>query len=452
MPAHEPAHRAPRERGRHRAEPAPSPVLVAARRVRGATAGAAVRPGAMLLAATAFVAGSVTEVTLHQIDADAAYGARLTAQQELDARIARTESASTARLTAAATGYQAWRRTLALDLATGAMLTAGDVSASAAGLVGADAVAPLTTALAELSALVDATPSATEALDEAEELAAAGTVTTTAQPAAPVDVATTPGGDAMELLASEVAPAPAPSAAPSAAAAPSGAPAPTPSAAPTATADTSTSSAVATEAASTAAPVATLDLTSTAELEVAAQRVLELTAQVQAAADAVVAAQQAQAAAEEAARQAAAEVAARVAAAEKAPNGQIPTDLLCGVAFTDGVLLRCDAAAALERLDAAYHAETGRHLDVSSSYRTTGEQAALYAAKPGLAAPAGASNHGRGVAVDFAGAGDLGDFSAPLYRWLARNAADHGWYHPSYMDPGGVGPLEPWHWEFGTPE
>ena len=26
----------------------------------------------------------------------------------------------------------------------------------------------------------------------------------------------------------------------------------------------------------------------------------------------------------------------------------------------------------------------------------------------------------------------------------------YGWHHPVYMDEGGRGPHEPWHWEFGT--
>lgn len=424
MPAVEPAHRAPRERGRHRA--APRPATSALGRTRRSRAATLTRPGTLVLVAAAFVSGSVTEVTWHQVQADAARAATVTAEQELAARVVRSQAAATTRLTSAATGYQAWRRTVAIDLAEGAMLAADGVSAAASGLVGAETVAPLESALAELTALVDATPSATEALDEARgETTDVDPLAEPQPPDAAELVATTPGGDALELLANEVA-----------------ADAPT-SADATATAPTA---AMATPAAT---PVADLDLDSTAALEVAVQRVLDLTAEVQAAADAAFAAQQAQAAAAEAARQAAAALAARVEAADAAPNGQIPADLLCGAGFDADVLLRCDAAAALEALDAAYQADTGRHLAVSSTYRTAGEQSVLYVAKPGIAAPAGSSNHGRGVAVDFE---DAGDFGAPVYRWLRRHAADHGWYHPSYMDPGGAGPLEPWHWEYGTPE
>ena len=74
----------------------------------------------------------------------------------------------------------------------------------------------------------------------------------------------------------------------------------------------------------------------------------------------------------------------------------------------------------------------------------------LRATKGGLAAVPGTSNHGWGIAVDLGGIGGLGDFGEPGYRWLQEHAADYGWYHPRVMEPGGGGPQEPWHWEFGT--
>ncbi len=180
--------------------------------------------------------------------------------------------------------------------------------------------------------------------------------------------------------------------------------------------------------------------------------------EVQATADAMVAAQQAEAearAAAEAAAQAAATRAARtmrtrIAATVAAPNGEIPTVLLCGVTFSKGVLLRCDAATMLEQMNAAYRAETGKNLVIASSYRTTAEQEVLRATKGELAAVAGTSNHGRALAIDLAGAGNLGQFDAPVYLWLVANAGTYGWHHPVYMEPGGAGPLEPWHWEYDT--
>ncbi|MCB2175802.1 MAG: D-alanyl-D-alanine carboxypeptidase family protein [Actinomycetales bacterium] len=200
--------------------------------------------------------------------------------------------------------------------------------------------------------------------------------------------------------------------------------------------------------------VADLDLGDSERLEAAAERVLELSVRVQAVVDEVLAQRQAE---EEARAEAAAAAKAKagrlenlVAAADAAPNGAIPSKYLCSVAFDRRVQLRCDAAAALEQLNRAYVAASGHNLRVSSSYRTAEQQAVLHEEKGDLAATAGTSNHGRGQAIDLAGAGDLGQFNAPLYLWLAAHAGDYGWHHPSYMDPGGAGPLEPWHWEYGT--
>lgn len=66
-----------------------------------------------------------------------------------------------------------------------------------------------------------------------------------------------------------------------------------------------------------------------------------------------------------------------------------------------------------------------------------------------LAASPGTSNHGRGLAVDLAGVGALGQFDLPTYLWLKANSEAYGWYHPEHMEPGGSSPQEPWHWEFG---
>ncbi len=216
-----------------------------------------------------------------------------------------------------------------------------------------------------------------------------------------------------------------------------------------------------------AAAASGLDVTVSNEIIGLVAQIRALAAQAQASADAVVAEQLAQAqakaaaeadarAAAQAAAQAAAERAVRsmrtrIAATDAAPNGQVPTILLCGVSFQANVLLRCDAAAMLDQMDAAYRAEVGHHLVISSSYRTSDEQEVLHTTKGDLAAPAGASNHGRGLAIDIAGAGDLAQFDTPIYLWLVAHAQTYGWHHPSSMEPGGAGPLEPWHWEFDTP-
>lgn len=129
-------------------------------------------------------------------------------------------------------------------------------------------------------------------------------------------------------------------------------------------------------------------------------------------------------------------------------NGMIPLEVLCPVSFAPAHLLRCDAAFALGRLNAAYRAEFGSDLVVTDSYRTLAAQIAVKGAKPFLAAAPGTSNHGWGLAVDLGGG--VQRYGTPQYVWLKENAATFGWHHPSYMDQGGSGPHEPWHWEFGT--
>ena len=124
--------------------------------------------------------------------------------------------------------------------------------------------------------------------------------------------------------------------------------------------------------------------------------------------------------------------------------------MLCGVAFAPKALLRCDAARALEQLNEEHRADLGSHLIVSSSYRSYDAQVEVKALRGDLAAAPGSSNHGRALAVDFAGFGSVGEYTDPTYRWMKANAGRFGWTHPEYMEPGGAGPLEPWHWEFGT--
>src|SRR5665648_482902 len=125
-----------------------------------------------------------------------------------------------------------------------------------------------------------------------------------------------------------------------------------------------------------------------------------------------------------------------------------PADL-CTIGFAAPARLRCDAAEALEQLAEAFRADTGQELRVTSAFRTFAEQTAVKAARGPLAAAPGTSRHELGVAVDLAGMGALGDFTTPAYLWMAEHAAVFGWHHPRAMEPGGRGPLEPWHWEFG---
>ncbi|GAB4087029.1 hypothetical protein GCM10028784_36590 [Myceligenerans cantabricum] len=159
----------------------------------------------------------------------------------------------------------------------------------------------------------------------------------------------------------------------------------------------------------------------------------------------VAAARAAKAAAAEAAeRRANAQLAAR---AKRHGNGMIPANLLCDLSFAPGDTLRCDAAAAAEKLNSAFRSAFGRNLTVNDSYRSYADQVAVAAAKGGLAAPPGTSNHGLGQALDLGGG--ISTFGTAEYRWMAATAGKHGWTHPAWAEPGGSKP-EAWHWEYGT--
>ncbi len=179
----------------------------------------------------------------------------------------------------------------------------------------------------------------------------------------------------------------------------------------------------------------------------AAEDVTRLSVQVRATADAKVAEAALAAARTEAI---VADLAERTAVAADAANGRIPMSALCSVGFDDAVRLRCDAAVALERLNTAHRARFGTDLQVQSSYRDYDSQVATKHVRGDLAAEPGTSNHGRGLAVDLGGTGSVGQFDSPKYLWLKQHAGELGWHHPPSMEPGGSGPQEPWHWEYGT--
>ena len=121
-------------------------------------------------------------------------------------------------------------------------------------------------------------------------------------------------------------------------------------------------------------------------------------------------------------------------------NGMLPASALCPLNGTNGMLLRADAAAAFNRMAAA-----GGMPCAGNSYRSYSLQVSVYAEKPSLAAVPGTSNHGWGVAVDFACGAER--FGSPGYRWLKANGPKYGWTHPSWAEPSGSRP-EPWHWEY----
>ena len=126
-------------------------------------------------------------------------------------------------------------------------------------------------------------------------------------------------------------------------------------------------------------------------------------------------------------------------------NGLVPEAALCALPGAGGHRLRGDAAAAFVELDSAYRAEFGTSVCVTDSYRDLAAQVAVRAAKPGLAAVPGTSNHGWGVALDLCGG--IQTFGSPQHAWMRLNAPLHGWFHPAWAQAGGSKP-EAWHWEF----
>src|SRR5665647_1196437 len=434
--AHSAAATAPATRATHRASRPPSRVSrrhSALSRVRTPLLGQA--PALGLALSVLIVIGGIGYVHTDNLDrADQAAGAAVTAEQS---RRDRVDDAAADRLNGLATAVSAERRQEALEAARAAVETADAVVVVAAQVLAAETVTPLGEAAAELAEMVQQSPDP-PMLSGADvtSLAATGpTVTSTASATEPAAAPAT----------AEPATAPA-TAEPDAAAGP--------------TADLRLEEGALGRMSErpAAETLAALDLETSARMLEFAQQVSQLTEQVKAASDVVTAelAAAEQAAAEQAA--AAAAVAERAAAstnrkiglANASVNGQIPREVLCSVAFDSDTLLRCDAARALEQLNAAYRAHFGQNLSVTSSYRDYDGQVEARNTRGGLAATPGTSNHGRGLAADLDGFGGVGEFDTPSYIWMTANAGAYDWIHPSYMGPGGSGPLEPWHWEYGT--
>lgn len=125
-------------------------------------------------------------------------------------------------------------------------------------------------------------------------------------------------------------------------------------------------------------------------------------------------------------------------------NGQIPASSLCEVGV-GGHLLRCDAARAFSALSSAYQAAFGKEIQFTDTYRSYEGQLACTAAKGRMCATPGTSNHGWGLAIDFADG--INVFGTPEHEWMRANAASFGWYHPDWAQSNGSKP-EAWHWEY----
>ncbi len=146
-----------------------------------------------------------------------------------------------------------------------------------------------------------------------------------------------------------------------------------------------------------------------------------------------------------AAQQAAPALAAHAGDTAGYANGRVPGNAMCELSFAPGQTLRCDAAEQLERLDAAYAAQFGTHLDITDSYRSYSSQVATRASRGYMAAVPGYSNHGWGIAVDLGGG--IERFGTSQYEWMRAHAPAFGWDNPDWARPGGKKP-EAWHWEY----
>lgn len=92
------------------------------------------------------------------------------------------------------------------------------------------------------------------------------------------------------------------------------------------------------------------------------------------------------------------------------------------------------------QMNAAYRAHFGHDLRVNESYRDFATQAQYRKADPKLAAVAGDSNHGLGIAFDIAGAYST---KSPTHQWLMQNASAYGFENPKDIAASG----DHWHFE-----
>ena len=131
-------------------------------------------------------------------------------------------------------------------------------------------------------------------------------------------------------------------------------------------------------------------------------------------------------------------------------NGRLPDSLLTGLPWAEaaGFRLRIDAAASAGRLAAAFYAHFAAPLLLTDAYRTFASQVELKASKGVWAATPGTSNHGLGIAIDFASGINVD--GSVQHRWMVANAGRFGWVNPLWAtnwNPAD-GQHEPWHWEY----
>ena len=109
--------------------------------------------------------------------------------------------------------------------------------------------------------------------------------------------------------------------------------------------------------------------------------------------------------------------------------------------------LRSDAAAALERLNAAFRAALGHDLALDLTYRDLDTQVAMRAALGTVAAVPGTSSHGTGLAVDVPELPCDYGWDSAARAWLVAHGPAYGWVSPAWARQGGSNP-EYWHYEY----
>jgi peptidoglycan hydrolase-like protein with peptidoglycan-binding domain len=127
-------------------------------------------------------------------------------------------------------------------------------------------------------------------------------------------------------------------------------------------------------------------------------------------------------------------------------NGRLPLSTLTKTVI--GGRLRDDAAASADRLAYAFYKHFGRPLQATDTYRDYDTQVYLKKIKGPYAAAPGTSNHGWGVAVDFAS--NINNDKSAEHRWMEKNAGAYGWENPLWARNSTTadGMYEPWHWEY----
>ncbi|MCC2316980.1 M15 family metallopeptidase [Cellulomonas chengniuliangii] len=133
-------------------------------------------------------------------------------------------------------------------------------------------------------------------------------------------------------------------------------------------------------------------------------------------------------------------------------NGQMPMSAMCRIPWGADQLgyaqyLRCDAGAALTRLNDAFRAAFGEGIAMDLTYRSYEDQVAMKEAFGALAARPGTSSHGLGTALDVQEWPDVYGFGTARYEWLVANGPSYGWTAPARVRQDGAYP-EYWHFEY----